>query len=192
MTTLIILFLSVLVSFQTKKEVKVNFPFSVELTSFKGKKVNTSTFQNDNKMVFIYFLHTGCSPCMQMFDAVRDNYKEWDQKTNCKMIAVVCEERNERNIQLIESKKWPIEVYFDQDYLLFAELCRFHDKKDMQFSFPSIFVFDEKWQLLDKLKGAKRKLRDGIVPDENQEITINDFVIDLDVYYNLFREWRLN
>jgi thiol-disulfide isomerase/thioredoxin len=57
-----------------------------------------------NKYVFIDFWHSGCGPCMQMFDAVKDNFDEWDQKTNCKIIAVACQEKNEQLIKLIESK----------------------------------------------------------------------------------------
>lgn len=190
MIKITVLFLSLLLSFQTNKKSQENFPVSVVLSSFDGKEVNTSTFQNDNKMVFIEFWHSGCSPCMQIFDAVRDNYNEWNKKTNCKIIAVTCQERDEKLINLIESRKWPVEVYFDPDYLLFAELCRLHNKNDMQFGFPSVFVFDEKWQLIDKLKGAKRKFKGEILPGKDQVITKDDFVIDLDAYYNLFRVWK--
>ncbi len=166
------------------------FPLSVELISFDGKQFNTSQFSNDNQMVFIDFWHLGCSPCMQFFDAVREHYDKWQQYTNCKIIAVACQERDEKIIQVVESANWPVEVYFDPDYKLFEALCRLHDKNDMQFSFPTIFVFDEQWRLLDKLKGAKRKPKDGVTPGPNKKITLDDFVVDLEAYFRMFREWE--
>jgi|GEM_PF-584035 len=166
------------------------FPISVELTSFDGKQFNTSNFSNDNQMIFIDFWYLGCSPCMQFFDAVRDNNEKWEFMTNCKIIAIACQERDNKIIEVVESNNWPLEVYFDPDYKLFEALCRLHDKNDMQFSFPTFFVFDEKWQLLNKLNGAKRKLKSGVKPGPNKNITANDFVVDLEAYYAMFREWE--
>jgi thiol-disulfide isomerase/thioredoxin len=166
------------------------FPISVELMNPEGKMVNSSSFTSENKYVFIDFWHSGCGPCMQMFDAVKDNIEEWDQKTNCKIIAVACQEKNEQLIKLIESKKWPIEIYFDPDYNLFRQLNRLHDKTDMQYSFPTVFAFDNSWHLIDKLKGARRILKEGYVPEKDVQIPQDVFVIDLNYYYNLFEKIR--
>jgi peroxiredoxin len=185
MLNLTLLLISLLLSIQEKSIERESFPFSVELIIADGKMINSSILTNDNKVVFIYFWHSGCSPCMQMFDAVRDNIEEWNKETNCKIIAITCQERDEKIIQLIESKKWPVEVYFDPNYTLFKVLSQFHDKSDMQFSFPTVFVFNEKWQLIDKLKGTKRKFN-----PQKEVKSYEDFEIDLDYYYNLSKKWE--
>jgi len=190
MATSLLLFLIFVLQLPDVNTSHKGFPISVDLFSPDGKKVNSSSFTSENKYVFIDFWHSGCGPCMQMFDAVKDNFDEWDQNTNCKIIAVACQEKNEQLIQLIESKKWPIEIYFDPGYNLFRQLNRFHDKTDMQFSFPTLFVFDNSWQLIDKLKGAKRKFKDGFIPDKDVPIPHDVLVVDLNYYYELFDNYR--
>lgn len=79
MLNLIVLLISLFLSIQEKNIERESFPFSVELITADGKKVNSSILTNNNKVVFIDFWHSGCSPCMQMFDAVRDNIEEWNR-----------------------------------------------------------------------------------------------------------------
>lgn len=189
MVSLIILFFCILINTQDKVGAQNIFPISVELSNIKGEKVNSFKFENNKQLVFIDFWHSSCSPCMQMFDAVRDNFEEWNKNTNCKIIAIACQERDEKIIQLIESKKWPVEIYFDPDYKLFKELCKLHDKTDMTYSFPTVFVFDNNWQLLDRQKGAKRKFKNEFRP-QKAKISHDDFVIDLDYYYSLCKKWN--
>jgi thiol-disulfide isomerase/thioredoxin len=188
MATSLLLFLIFVLQLPDANTTNKGFPISVELINPDGKKVNSSSLTSENKYVFVDFWHSGCGPCMQMFDAVKDNFEEWNQKTNCKIIAIACQEKNEQLIKLIESKKWPIEIYFDPDYNLFRQLNRFHDTTDMQFSFPTVFVFNNSWQLLDKLKGAKRKFKDGFVPVQDVQIPQEVLVIDLQYYYGLFEK----
>jgi len=186
---LLILSLVVISPAQISKICENQFPFSVELLSVDGQKVNSETFLNDGKFVFIDFWNIHCGPCMQMFDAVRDNIDEWNVNTNCKIIAIAAQERDERTLKLISEKNWPIEIYFDPDYNLFRELCKFHDKNDMRYSFPTVFVFDNSWQIIDKLKGAKRKWKDGYKPKKGDKITHKMLVIDLEYYYKISAEW---
>jgi len=104
MLKLLILLISLLLSNQEKNMERESFPFSMELITADGKKINSSILTNDNKVVFIDFWHSGCSPCMQMFDAVRDNIEEWYKETNCKIIAITCQERDEKIIQWENNK----------------------------------------------------------------------------------------
>jgi hypothetical protein len=60
----------------------------------------------------------------------------------------------------------------------------------MQYSFPTVFAFDNSWHLIDKLKGARRILKEGYVPEKDVQIPQDVFVIDLNYYYNLFEKIR--
>jgi hypothetical protein len=127
-----------------------------------------------------------------MFDAVRDNYDEWNEKTDFKIIAIASQEADKQTISLIENRNWPYEFYFDPHYNLFRELSKFHNPNDMKYSFPTIFVFGPDWVLIDKLSGVKQKWINDYTSKQGDSINQDMLVIDLQYYYNLYNEYNSN
>lgn len=112
------LILILLLNFISANSEDQAFPYSVELKTVNGKTINSSSFSSENKYVFVEFWFTGCGPCSQWFDTVKNNFDEWNSKTNCKIIAVACQKRDYNALRFIEAKKWPFGIYFDPENYL--------------------------------------------------------------------------
>ena len=125
-----------------------------------------------------------------MFDAVKDNFDTWNHKTDFKIIAIAAQEPDKKTVELIRQRNWPFEIYFDPDYNLFRQLSKYHNKNEIIFSFPTIFVFDNEWRMIDKLSGAKIKLKEGYKTPKEGEVKADMFEIDLDYYYKLYKDIR--
>lgn len=164
---------------------KITFPFSVDVETIDGQIVNSSTFKNEGQMLIIDFWNRRCGPCIKTFNAIRDDYDKWNLKTDTKIIAIAAQSRDERTLKLIRESNWPFEVYFDPDYNLFRALSKHHTKGQIVFGFPTMFVFDKENKLINKLEGAKQKLKEGArYPTKDETLKEDIFEIDMNFYYD--------
>ena len=163
---------------------ETTFPFSVDLETMDGEIINSSIFTSEGEILIIDFWNIRCAPCIETFNSIRDNYHSWKLKTNAKIIAIAAQSRDERTLKLIKEKNWPFEVYFDPDYKLFNELSKHHEKGQITFVFPTMFVFGNDNKMIGKLEGAKQKLKDGAKYPTNDDTAKEDiFDIDINFYY---------
>ncbi len=184
-----ILFITLFLFAFNPTNAQITFPISVQLQNKHGETVNSKQLLNEDKFVMIEFWHTGCIPCIQMLDAIRDHFEEWKTNTHCKVIAIASQDIDQRFLRLIEEKNWPVEIYLDPEYNLFRELSKLHNDKNINFSFPTAFIFDKNWNLIDKLSGAKRKRKETTLQNLDETATHDMYTIDLVYYYRLFANW---
>ena len=124
------------------------------------------------------------------FDAIAENFEEWNTMTNFKVIAIAVQSRDDRTIEFIKKRNWPFEVYFDQDYELFRTLLTNYDHpKSIQYGFPTIFIFDRYMNMVDKIVGSKTKLKKGVeLPKEGGAMGSDFFEADLNFYYDYYEK----
>ncbi len=90
---------------------------SVSIKDLKGKVVDTKTFDNGNKPMFITFWATWCKPCLTELSAIDDNFEAWAEKTGVKVIAIsIDDSRSARKLPaFVKGRDWKFEVYSDEN-----------------------------------------------------------------------------
>ncbi len=167
------------------------FPVEVTLINMNGDSICSSELTNDGKILMIDFWQTYCGSCIKMLNAVSNNYDMWNSKTNCKIIAIANQKPDEKTLEFIKKKDWPFEIYFDPEYNLFKELKNRINKVDSNFAFPTVFIFNADYELIDNFSGTKEIWPDGHPPVYQEGKIIQDNrVIDLNYYYDLFKNWN--
>ena len=63
---------------------KPTFPFSVDLETMDGQIINSSIFTSERKILIIDFWNIRCAPCIETFNSIRDNFHNWNLKTDRK------------------------------------------------------------------------------------------------------------
>ena len=184
-TVLFLTILLILNGYSGHTQTEKIFPFSVDLETIDGQIINSSTFKNEKQILIIDFWNIGCSPCIKTFNAIRDNYDQWKSKTGTKIIAIAAQSRNEKTLQLIKESNWPFEVFFDPNYNLFRTLSKHYKEGQIVYAFPTMFLFDNKFKLIDKLEGTKQKLKAGAkYPANGETVTGDIFDVDMNFYYD--------
>lgn len=82
---LITLLLALTVSLGVQSQKKLP---NVTLKSLHGKEVLTSDLSNDGKPMIISFWATWCKPCLSELSAFNDEYEDWVEETEVKIIAI--------------------------------------------------------------------------------------------------------
>lgn len=90
------------------------FP-SVDLKSLDSETINTSSFNEVDKLYVFSFWATWCAPCIQELEAISEVYQDWKTQINLEVIAVSTDDSrtNKRVKPLINGKGWEYNVLFD-------------------------------------------------------------------------------
>jgi cytochrome c biogenesis protein CcmG/thiol:disulfide interchange protein DsbE len=88
---------------------------SVKLKTLDGTLFDTDAIMNDGKPIVISFWATWCKPCVNELNAIAENYKEWQDETGVKVIAIsVDDSRTSGSVKPFASgKNWEYEIYLD-------------------------------------------------------------------------------
>lgn len=92
------------------------FP-SVDLKSLDGETVNTSSFNEEDKLYIFSFWATWCAPCIQELEAINEVYQDWKSQVNIELIAVSTDDsRTQKRVKpLVNGKGWEYKVLLDSN-----------------------------------------------------------------------------
>ena len=132
---------------------------SINVKTFEGKTVNSSTFSNDGKPLIISFWATWCSPCKKELNAVNEVYSDWKKETGVKLIAIALDDSKSSSkvAPYVNSKSWEYENYLDMNQDLQRAMNVINP--------PHTFILDGKGNIVWQHIGFK----DG---DEDQYIEV--------------------
>lgn len=91
-----------------------DFP-SVDLKSLESETVNTSSFNEENKLYIFSFWATWCAPCIQELEAISEVYEDWKSQVNVELIAVSTDDsRTQKRVKpLVNGKGWEYKILLD-------------------------------------------------------------------------------
>jgi len=114
---LITLLLALTVSLGVQSQKKLP---NITLKNLNGKEVLSSDLSNDGKPMVISFWATWCKPCLSELSAFNDEYEDWVEETEVKIIAISIDDArtNARVKSMVLGNDWPFEVYLNpnQDF----------------------------------------------------------------------------
>ncbi|SDW36290.1 AhpC/TSA family protein [Lutibacter oricola] len=115
----IILLITVLLSCNFLSYSQNSLP-NLSLKTIDGKTINLVDFGEKDQVVVYSFWATWCVPCINELDAINDEYEDWTEETNFKLIAVATDNaRTSSRIKpLVNGKEWEYEILLDtnQDF----------------------------------------------------------------------------
>jgi peroxiredoxin len=87
---------------------------AVDLKDTQGKTVNTGEFDHDGPII-ISFWATWCTPCKKELNAIHDEYIDWVDETNVKLIAVSIDDERTRSrvVPYVDGQGWDYEILLD-------------------------------------------------------------------------------
>ena len=91
-----------------------DFPF-VDLKTLESETINTSSFNEENKLYVFSFWATWCAPCIQELEAINEVYEDWKSQVNVELIAVSTDDsRTQKRVKpLVNGKGWEYKVLLD-------------------------------------------------------------------------------
>lgn len=91
-----------------------DFP-SVDLKTLESETINTSSFNEENKLYVFSFWATWCAPCIQELEAINEVYEDWKSQVNVELIAVSTDDsRTQKRVKpLVNGKGWEYKVLLD-------------------------------------------------------------------------------
>ncbi len=92
---------------------------NIELKDSNGKLINISKPKNNTLKVYSFWA-TWCVPCINELDAISDNYSDWQDEIDFKLIAVSIDDArtSSKVIPLVNGKNWDFEILFDTNHKL--------------------------------------------------------------------------
>lgn len=89
----------------------------VTIKSLNGENISSKEFSNNGKPIIISFWATWCKPCLNELSAFNDEFEDWHDETEVKIIAVSIDDSraSSRVKSLVSGKDWSFEVYLDQN-----------------------------------------------------------------------------
>lgn len=93
-----------------------DFP-SVDLKSLESETINTSSFNEEDKLYIFSFWATWCAPCIQELEAISGVYEDWKSQVNVELIAVSTDDsRTQKRVKpLVNGKGWEYKVLLDSN-----------------------------------------------------------------------------
>lgn len=93
-----------------------DFP-SVDLKSLESETINTSSFNEEDKLYIFSFWATWCAPCIQELEAISEVYEDWKSQVNIELIAVSTDDsRTQKRVKpLVNGKGWEYKVLLDSN-----------------------------------------------------------------------------
>lgn len=93
-----------------------DFP-SVDLKSLESETINTSSFNEEDKLYIFSFWATWCAPCIQELEAISEVYEDWKSQVNVELIAVSTDDsRTQKRVKpLVNGKGWEYKVLLDSN-----------------------------------------------------------------------------
>lgn len=90
------------------------FP-SVDLKSLDSETINTSSFNEADKLYVFSFWATWCAPCIQELEAISEVYQDWKTQINLEVIAISTDDsRTQKRVKpLVNGKGWEYNVLLD-------------------------------------------------------------------------------
>ncbi len=134
---------------------------SVDLQDLEGATINTSEWDNDGSPIVISFWATWCKPCVAELSAIHEEYIDWIDETNVKLIAVSTDDtRNSMRVApFVNGRGWEYEIYLDPN----ADFKRAMNVGNI----PHTFLLNGKgevvWQHSGYAPGDEADLYDNIV-----------------------------
>ena len=134
---------------------------SVNVKTLEGNQFNFKNIDNDGKPIVISFWATWCKPCTKELNNIADVYKDWQDETNVKLVAVSIDDRRSQSkvAPYVNSSGWEYEIYIDPNSDL---------KRAMGVStVPHTFLLDKNkqiiWQHRGYVEGDEYELFDEIL-----------------------------
>ena len=96
-----------------------NLP-KVQLKSLNGEFVDLENIVKKDQVLVISLWATWCVPCINELDAIHEEYLDWQEETNFKLIAISIDNArtSSRVKPLVNGKEWDYEILLDinQDF----------------------------------------------------------------------------
>ena len=93
---------------------------NVSLKTLYGQSTSTQKLAKQNDLMIISLWATWCVPCINELDAIQENYADWQEETNFKLIAISIDNArtSSRVKPLVNVKEWDYEILLDanQDF----------------------------------------------------------------------------
>jgi len=122
----------------------VAYPFDLALTTPDSMEVSTRHVLAGDQPTVIAFWLTTCVPCFAELGAYAQNFANWQQQADFRLIAVSIDfpERFHKFQQVAREKQWPFPVYWDRTRA-FKEIL-----PGTLNGLPQVFLFDKKGKLV--------------------------------------------
>ena len=91
-----------------------------KLKTLEGTIVSTENLAEKDQVLVISLWATWCVPCINELDAIQENYSDWQEETNFKLVAISIDNArtSSRVKPLVNGKEWDYEILLDtnQDF----------------------------------------------------------------------------
>lgn len=91
-----------------------------KLKTLEGTIVSTENLAEKDQVLVISLWATWCVPCINELDAIQENYSDWQEETNFKLVAISIDNARttSRVKPLVNGKEWDYEILLDtnQDF----------------------------------------------------------------------------